>query len=89
MYNYYLKRMSENLIVSGSKSIQGKLQKEGLQYYLQRPVGDRYAVQLINIYGNGISRKDLGREYQALVVDDSNVKVPEGFEVYCYQLKEV
>jgi hypothetical protein len=89
LYNYYLRKMSENLITSTPQAIQGTLYREGLQYYLQRPVGDRYCLRMIDVHGQNINRSHIGRQFQASTINDPSVFVPEGYVCYCYQLREV
>lgn len=89
LYNYYLKRMSENLISPTPQTIYGTLHREGLQYYLERPIGDKYAVRMIDVHGQGLGRYSVGKRFKANVISDPSVTPPEGFVAYCCQLEEI
>lgn len=89
LYNYYLKRMSENLITSSPQLIHGILYRESLQYYLERPIGDKYAVRMIDVHGQGLGRSSVGKRFRAIVISDPSVTPPKGFVAFCCQLEEI
>ena len=86
LYNYYRKKTNEMV---DPQLVQGTLYREGLQYYLESPTGNKYALRMLDVHGQGINRVHIGTQFKSSVINDPGVITPEGFIAYCYRLEKI